>query len=73
MSALAVGRLELLGVAADVDETWSYESVASPLWHYHAHYHDALAEAAWTSRGSPSSELGRRLATGLAGWMDHCG
>jgi uncharacterized heparinase superfamily protein len=69
MAGLGAGRVEILGIGVEHDATWRYQAVSAPLWHYHLHYHDHLAEAAWSARGHPSSALSHAVVEGLTTWI----
>jgi uncharacterized heparinase superfamily protein len=63
------GRVELLGLSQPVPVTWQ-EAAQSPLFAYHLHYHDALADAAWAAHNASDRALGDAVAAGAHAWID---
>ena len=66
--ALRDGQLLMLGIRRPAPETWR-EPTPNPLWAYHLHYHDMLAEAAWAAREFRDIELRRKVGASLDGWL----
>lgn len=66
------GRVEVLGLSTPVPVTWR-ESFPSPLAAYHAHYHDALADATWVARQDDDGELRGAVGTSFAAWQEAWG
>jgi uncharacterized heparinase superfamily protein len=57
----------MLGIERAAPSTWR-EAWPSPLWAYHVHYHDGLADLAWAARASGDASLTARLSADLATW-----
>lgn len=65
--ALLRGRLEMLGHDLPWDGDWMAAG-PSPLWRYHLHYHDHLADLAWLAASERDDRATGALASALAGW-----
>jgi len=65
--AWAGGTLEWLGVSVRWEGDW-HMAGPSPLWRYHLHYHEHLADAAWVSLRDGDAAMARRVVNELRQW-----
>ncbi|MEX2181719.1 MAG: heparinase II/III family protein [Gemmatimonadaceae bacterium] len=60
-------RLDILGLRVPWADDWRMAG-PSPLWRYHLHYHEHLADLAWLAGRTSDPAMVRRLALDLRGW-----
>lgn len=61
------GTLGWLGVRVKWNGDWRMQG-PSPLWRYHLHYHEHLADAAWLAHREANAEIARRVVNELRQW-----
>ncbi len=64
--------LTWLGLQVPWAGAWKTQG-PSPLWSYHLHYHEHLAEAAWLASVESDTTLVRRIESDVLSWMVDCG
>ncbi len=62
-------RIEVLGLSVNWADDWRMAG-PSPLWRYHLHYHDQLADLAWLAARTGDPAMLTRLTRDLRGWND---
>lgn len=67
-TAWADGRLAWLGLDIPWIGDWRM-SGPSPLWRYHLHYHEHLADAAWLAADRQDPALARRVLDDIRAWQ----
>ncbi len=66
--AYRAGRLEWLGETRPWSGDWQLRG-SSPLWAYHLHYHEHLADAAWLAATDTDVDLAARVVDDIAAWQ----
>lgn len=67
-NAWLAGRLTVLGLDVPWTGDWRMGG-PSPLWRYHLHYHEHLADLAWLAARDGDARAAARLVSDLEGWI----
>ena len=73
MAAFGQGSVEVLGRKLPWKEAWKDLDGSAPLWRYHLHYHDLLAEAAWISLEKGDPAHASQMMCALESWIEAWG